>query len=74
MAKDKKASKAAAKTGGGWWDGMKSEFRKIIWPTKEDVTKQTIAVTAVTIVLAIIIALIDAVAKFGIDFLINISL
>ena len=68
MAKEKKA---AAKTKGSWWSGIKSEFRKIIWPSKEDVTKQTIAVTAVTIVLAILIALIDAVAKFGIDFLIS---
>ena len=68
MAKEKKA---AVKTKGSWWSGIKSEFRKIIWPSKEDVTKQTIAVTAVTIVLAILIALIDAVAKFGIDFLIS---
>ena len=68
MAKEKKST---AKAKGSWWAGIKSEFRKIIWPSKEDVTKQTIAVTAVTIVLAILIALIDAVAKFGIDFLIS---
>ena len=66
-----KGKKTAAKAKNSWWSGMKSEFRKIIWPSKEDVTKQTIAVTAVTIVVAIMIALIDAIAKFGIDFLIS---
>ena len=67
MAKEKKT---AAKTG-GWWDGMKSEFRKIVWPSREDVTKQTIAVSVVTLIAAILIAIIDAAAKFGIDFLIS---
>ena len=68
MAKEKKT---AAKAKSSWWDGIKTEFRKIVWPTRDDVTKQTIAVTIVTIVAAILIALIDAIAKFGIDFLIS---
>ena len=68
MAKEKKS---AAKAKGSWWAGMKSEFRKIIWPTKDDVAKQTVAVTLVTVVVAIMIAIIDAIVKYGIDFLIS---
>ena len=23
-----------------WWEGVKAEFRKIIWPTQEDLAKK----------------------------------
>lgn len=54
-----------------WFKGLKGEFKKIIWPDKETLTKQSVAAIIVTVLLGIIIALVDAVIKFGIDFVIR---
>lgn len=54
-----------------WWDGLKSEFEKIIWPTRESVAKQTGAVVVVSVVVGILIAAIDTVVKYGINFLVE---
>ena len=56
-----------------WFDGLKAEFKKIIWPDRKSLTKQTGAVVAVSIVLGIIIAILDFIFKYGIDILVNIS-
>lgn len=53
-----------------WWQGIKAEFKKIIWPDKKSLVRETIAVFVVTILLGVIIMLIDYVVKFGIDFII----
>ena len=34
-----------------WSDGLKAEFNKIIWPNKDDLVKQTVAVTVVSVIL-----------------------
>ena len=54
-----------------WVDGLKAEFKKIIWPTQETITKQTAAVVAVTIVTGILIAVVDTIVKYGIDFIVG---
>lgn len=54
-----------------WFKGLKSEFRKIVWPDKESLAKQTVAVVAVSVALGIMIAAIDYVVQFGIKFLIG---
>ena len=51
--------------------GLKSEFKKIIWPSKESMAKQSVAVVISTIVLGIIIALLDTAFKFGIELFIK---
>ena len=51
--------------------GLKSEFRKIIWPNKEDLTKNTIAVVSVTVALGVLIAVLDLIIKFGLNLLIG---
>ena len=56
-----------------WFDGLKAEFKIIIWPDRKSLTKQTGAVVAVSIVLGIIIAILDFIFKYGIDILVNIS-
>lgn len=38
---------------------LKSEFKKIVWPDKDSLVKQTIAVIVVSVVLGIIIATVD---------------
>lgn len=52
-------------------DGLKSEFRKIIWPNKEDLVKQTGVVIVVSVILGAVIAIVDVIMQYGIDFLIK---
>ena len=47
--------------------GLKAEFRRIIWPDKETITKETTAVVVRTVILGIIIALLDLLIKTGLD-------
>ena len=47
--------------------GLKAEFRRIIWPDKETITKETKAVVVSTVILGIIIALLDLLIKTGLD-------
>ena len=55
----------------GWFKGLKAEFKKIVWESRESVTKQTIAVVLISLVLGIIITLIDTALQFGTDKLIS---
>ena len=54
-----------------WFKGLKAEFKKIIWPDKKTLAKQTVAVTVCSIVLGLIIAIVDALIQYGIDFLVQ---
>ncbi len=55
------ANDAAAKSQKkSWFEGVKAEFKKIIWTDKSTLVKQTIVVVAVTIILCIIISIMDA--------------
>ena len=66
MAEDKKVEKqepSVKKT--GFFKGVKAEFKKIIWPSKATVAKETGAVLFFGVALGVLIAVIDAVIKFG---------
>lgn len=52
-----------------FFDGVKAEFGKITWPDKESLTRQTIAVTAVSAVTGVLIAIIDFFVQYGVNFL-----
>ena len=54
-----------------WSDGLKAEFNKIIWPNKDDLVKQTVAVTVVSVILGALITVIDSVVQYGINFCIK---
>ena len=54
-----------------WFKGLKAEFRKIIWPDKETLSKQTAAVVSVSVVLGAIIAVIDFLVQNGVDLLVR---
>ncbi|MCI7227502.1 preprotein translocase subunit SecE [uncultured Clostridium sp.] len=54
-----------------WSDGLKAEFNKIIWPNKDDLVKQTVAVTVVSVILGTLITVIDSVVQYGINFFIK---
>ncbi|MDY6325676.1 MAG: preprotein translocase subunit SecE [Catonella sp.] len=42
-----------------FFDGVKTEFKKIIWPTKKDLGRESTSVIATTVVLGLIISLLD---------------
>ena len=43
-----------------WFKGLDAEFKKIIWPDKQTLVKETAAVVSVSVVLGAIIALVDS--------------
>ena len=59
--------KAAKKS---YWKGIKAEFKKIVWPTKDTVTKQTAVVLAVSLLLGVLIGVLYMIFKFGINLII----
>ncbi|SDB30197.1 preprotein translocase subunit SecE [Pseudobutyrivibrio sp. YE44] len=59
------------KTKSGRLAGLKSEFNKIVWADPTDVSKQTTAVVAVSVVVAVIIIVLDAVINKGVNILVN---
>ena len=67
---ENKAEKTQKKS---FFKGVKSEFKKIIWPTKENLTKETIQVVVVSVILGILIAIIDVGVKFGFDKLLQLG-
>ena len=54
-----------------WFTGLKAEFRKIISPTKENVAKETTAVVITSIILGLIIAMLDFIIQYGVNFLVG---
>ncbi len=68
-----KAEKKAEKKSGGaikasrkWFRELKSEFKKIVWPTGKQLWKNTVVVMSVLIFVGIVIALVDAIFQYGI--------
>ena len=58
------AEKAPKKS---WFKGLKSEFKKIVWPDKESMARQSVVVVIGTVALGAIIALLDTAIKFLIN-------
>ena len=56
----------------GFFQGVKAEFKKIIWPDRESTLKQSVAVVAISVVVGVIIAIIDYIVKYGVNFLTSI--
>ena len=56
-----------------WFHGLKQEFRKISWSDRKSVTKQTVAVVSVSVAVGLIIALLDWMIQYGVDFLLGLS-
>ena len=50
-----------------WFKGLKSEFKKITWPDKETLVKESAAVIVITVVLGFVIALVDMAVNSGVD-------
>ena len=52
-----------------FFKGVKAEFNKIIWPTREDIIKQTTAVVVVSAITCALIAVLDIGFETGMNFL-----
>lgn len=50
---------------------IKTEFKKFIWPDQGTARKETTAVVVVSVLLGLVIALLDIVLRYGVDFLIS---
>ena len=55
MSNEQKASKTPKAPKVKFFDGVKAEFMKIIWPVKDTLLKQSVAVVFVSIVMGIFI-------------------
>ena len=65
-----KAKAAKAKTPKmSFWKGVKAEYKKITWPDRETTLKQSVAVVAISIVVGIIIAVLDLLIQYGVNFI-----
>ena len=69
MAEEKKQEAPVKKT--SFFKGVKAEFKKIIWPSKETVAKETGAVVFFGVALGVLIAIMDAIIKFGLGLIIK---
>ena len=65
-----KNEKTSAKKKSKFTD-LKAEFKKIIWPDKATLIKQTTAVVAISVVLGVIISVLDVAIQYGVDFLVK---
>ena len=54
-----------------WFKGLKAEFKKIIWPDRNSLVKETTAVLVVSVLLGAIIFVVDFVVRIGIEFLVR---
>ncbi len=52
-----------------WFKAMSAEYKKIIWPTKEDIAKNTVVVVVASVILGLIIAGLDFLATMGVGFI-----
>ena len=68
MGDSAKTEKAPKKS---WFKGLKAEFKKVIWPDRKTLATEKTAVVAVSIAVGIIIAVLDLVIQYGLNFLIG---
>ena len=57
MSDKKTAGDSKAKS---WLQGVKAEYRKIVWTSREELAKQTVTVVTITAILCVLISVMDA--------------
>jgi preprotein translocase subunit SecE len=50
---------------------IKAQFRRIIWPTKEDIASESAVVLAISVFLGVVIAILDRVLLLLVDLIIS---
>ena len=53
----------------GFFKGVKSEFKKITWPDKKSTFKQSVAVVSISVVVGVLIAIIDYLVQYGVNYI-----
>lgn len=56
-----------------WWREMKSELKKVVWPTKQQTTKNTVVALIVMAISAIVIWGFDEIAQMIVKAVISIA-
>ena len=54
-----------------FFKGLKTEYNKIIFPTRQDIIKETTATIVVSILVGALIAVLDLIMKTGLGFIIR---
>jgi len=54
-----------------WFAGLKSEFGKVVWPKKATLVKQTIAVVIASVAVGALIAIVDQILQYGLNFILG---
>ncbi len=68
-AKPAKAGKKSDKV--GFFTALKSEFKKIIWPNRQSLTRQTVAVVLSSVALGVVITVVDIIIRFGLELIVK---
>ena len=70
--KTAKPAKVKAKSGkAGFFSQVKAEFKKIIWPSRQSLGKQTLAVLISSVCLGVIITIVDMIVRLGLELLVK---
>lgn len=56
---------------GRWFRGMKSELKKVVWPTWSQLLNNTVVVIVVSLIVALIVGVFDFAAMKGIEALLG---
>ena len=67
MSDNKSKSKTQKSGVSSFIDGVKAEFNKIMWPSREDIIKQTSAVVVISLIVGALIDVFD----YGFGYLMN---
>ena len=54
-----------------FFKGLKTEYNKIIFPTRQDIIKETTATIVVSLLVGALIAVLDLILKTGLGFIIR---
>ena len=69
MSENNAAKKAQESKASVFFKGIKAEFNKIIWPSREDIAKQTTAVVVISVIVGALIAVFDYAFGYLINFI-----
>ncbi|MBQ7677692.1 MAG: preprotein translocase subunit SecE [Lachnospiraceae bacterium] len=50
-----------------WWDDLKAEFGKIVWPDGRTISRQSVATIVVSVFVALLIVFFDMIIQYGVD-------
>lgn len=69
MSKKEETSSPSLKR--SWFQEMKAEFGKIVWPSKDDIVKQSTVVIIASVALGFIIAGVDYLIQIGLTYIVG---